>query len=93
VVGFSAAARSIYLLNSDQGARRFGRGANHSLPSSADAENEWSCTSNTPYTFMAGAKTTFIFFLSFLHFSFRALQFNYNNLNNKRIIIVRNWCN
>ena len=29
----------------------------------------------------------------FLHFSFRALQFNYYNLNNKRIIIVWNWSN
>ena len=82
---FSAVARSIYFLNSE-GARRFGRGANHSFPSSADAENDWSYTTSTPYTFMAVAKTTFILF--YLHFSFRALQFNYCDLNNKRVIIV-----
>lgn len=62
MVRFSAAARSIYRLNSDQGARRFGRGANHSLPSSADSEIEWSYTSSAPYTFMAGAETTFFTF-------------------------------
>ena len=46
-----------------RGTRRFGRGANHSLPSSADTENECSYTSNAPYTFMAGAKTTFMLFI------------------------------
>jgi hypothetical protein len=65
------------------GVKRSGREANHSSPYSDEVKNEWSCTSTTPYVFLAWC--VFKYWHSFTC-KFHVLAFRFGFMNTEKRI-------